>query len=49
MITLTKAEERIMQILWDIKKGFINDIQDEFPEPTKLMKLGSKITRLVKG
>ncbi len=34
MITLTKAEERIMQILWDIEKGFvIKDNQKEFPEP----------------
>ena len=29
MVTLTKAEERIMQILWDMRKGFIKDIVDE--------------------
>ena len=33
MVTLTKAEERIMQILWDMKKGFIKDILDEYPDP----------------
>jgi len=33
MVTLTKAEERIMQILWDMKKGFIKDIVDEYPDP----------------
>jgi len=26
MVILTKAEERIMQILWDLEKGFIKDI-----------------------
>ena len=31
--TLTKAEEQIMQYLWKIKKGFLKDILDQFPEP----------------
>jgi hypothetical protein len=33
MVTLTKAEERIMQILWDLERGFIKDIQEHFPDP----------------
>ncbi len=33
MKELTKAEEQIMQILWRIKKGFIKDIADGFPDP----------------
>ena len=33
MITLTKAEERIMKILWDIREGFINDILEQYPDP----------------
>lgn len=33
MISLTKAEEKIMRILWDIEKGFIKDIRDKFPDP----------------
>ena len=33
MGTLTKAEERIMQILWDLERGFIKDIQEHFPDP----------------
>lgn len=33
MKELTKAEEQIMQILWEIKKGFIKDIADGFPDP----------------
>lgn len=32
MITLTKAEERIMKILWKIEKGFIKDILEHFPK-----------------
>ena len=30
---LTKAEEQIMQILWELEKGFIKDILDKFNEP----------------
>jgi len=47
MITLTKAEERIMQILWDINKGFIKDIQDEFPEPKPPYNTVSTIVRVL--
>ena len=30
---LTKAEEEIMQVLWQLEQGFIKDIVDEMPEP----------------
>ena len=30
---LTKAEEQVMQYLWKLKKGFLKDIVDEFPQP----------------
>lgn len=30
---LTKAEEQIMQILWEIEKGFIKDILKHYDEP----------------
>ncbi len=33
MKTLTKAEEQIMQILWDLKEGVVKDIVDQFGEP----------------
>jgi BlaI family transcriptional regulator, penicillinase repressor len=33
MKELTRAEEQIMQVLWDLKKGFIKDIAERFPEP----------------
>jgi len=30
---LTKAELQVMQVLWDIKKGFLRNIVDSFPDP----------------
>lgn len=33
MKKLTTAEEEIMQILWEIKKGFIKDIIEFMPDP----------------
>jgi predicted transcriptional regulator len=33
MKALTKAEEQIMQILWDLKEGVVKDIVDQFGEP----------------
>lgn len=33
MKKLTNAEEEIMQILWNLKKGFIKDIIDLIPDP----------------
>lgn len=35
MEQLTKTEERIMHILWKIKKGFVKDIIAEMPEEPK--------------
>jgi len=47
MGTLTKAEERIMQILWDLKKGFIKDIQEQFPDPIPPYNTISTIVRVL--
>ena len=47
MITLTKAEEKIMQILWDIEKGFVKDIQAQFPEPHPPYNSVSTIVRVL--
>jgi len=33
MKELTKLEEEIMQVLWQIEKGFANDIMAAVPEP----------------
>lgn len=31
--SLTRAEEQIMQVLWQLEKGFLKDIVDAMPEP----------------
>lgn len=33
MKTLTKAEEQIMQILWELKEGVVKEVVDKFSEP----------------
>jgi len=47
MVTLTKAEDRIMQILWDLDKGFIKDIQEHFPDPKPPYNTISTIVRVL--
>jgi predicted transcriptional regulator len=33
MKSLTKAEEQVMQMLWELNQGFLKDIMDKMPEP----------------
>ena len=33
MKSLTKAEEQVMQILWQLKHGFLKDLMDKMPDP----------------
>jgi BlaI family penicillinase repressor len=33
MKSLTKAEEQVMQVLWQLKQGFLKDIMEAIPEP----------------
>lgn len=33
MNKLTKAEEQVMQYLWQVEKGFLKDVLELFPEP----------------
>ncbi len=47
MITLTKAEEKIMHILWDLGKGFVKDIQAQYPEPKPPYNSVSTIVRVL--
>jgi len=47
MVTLTKAEERIMQILWEMEKGFIKDILEHFPDPKPPYNTVSTIVRVL--
>lgn len=47
MVTLTKAEEKIMMILWSIEKGFIKDIIDQYPDPKPPYNSVSTIVRVL--
>ena len=44
---LTKAEEQVMQYLWKIKKGFLKDIVDQFPEPKPAYTTISTVIRIL--
>lgn len=47
MKELTKAEEQVMQVLWKIEKGFVNDILFHFPEPKPAYNTISTIVRIL--
>lgn len=47
MKELTKAEEQIMQVLWDLKKGFVKDIIEQLPEPKPAYNTVSTIVRIL--
>ena len=49
MQSLTKAEEKVMQILWRLGKGFVRDVLEEFPEPKPKYSTVSTITRILEG
>ena len=44
---LTKAEEQIMQILWDLKEGLVKDIRDSFSEPRPARNTVSTVLRIL--
>lgn len=46
--TLTKAEEQVMQYLWEIQRGFLKDILDLFPEPKPHTNTVSTILKVLK-
>ncbi len=47
MKELTRAEEEVMQVLWDIKEGFVKDILNHFPEPKPAYNTVSTIVRIL--
>jgi BlaI family transcriptional regulator, penicillinase repressor len=47
MKELTKAEEQVMQILWAIEEGFVNDILEKMPEPKPAYNTVSTIVRIL--
>jgi len=47
MKELTRAEEQVMQILWDLEKGFVKEIRAEMPEPKPAYNTVSTIVRIL--
>ncbi len=47
MKDLTKAEEQVMQVLWKIEKGFVNDVLEHFPNPKPAYNTISTIIRIL--
>ena len=47
MKQLTRAEEQVMQILWEIKKGFVKDILEQMPNPKPAYNTVSTIVRIL--
>ncbi len=47
MKELTKAEEQVMQILWQIEKGFVKDVLAKIPEPKPAYNTVSTIIRIL--
>ncbi len=44
---LTKAEEQIMQVVWNLGKGFVKDVIDQLPEPKPAYNTVSTIIRIL--
>ncbi len=44
---LTRAEEEVMQILWEIEKGMVHDLLNKFPEPKPAYNTVSTIIRIL--
>ena len=46
---LTKAEEQVMQILWQLKEGIVKDVLDKMPEPKPAYNTVSTVIRVLEG
>ena len=44
---LTRAEEQIMHILWQLEKGFIKDILEEFDDPKPAYTTVATVVRIL--
>jgi BlaI family transcriptional regulator, penicillinase repressor len=47
MKELTKAEEQIMQLLWDQEKAFVKDVVEQMPNPKPAYNTVSTIIRIL--
>lgn len=44
---LTKAEEQIMHVVWELKKAFVKDVIEQLPEPKPAYNTVSTIIRIL--
>jgi BlaI family penicillinase repressor len=44
---LTRAEEQLMQVLWQLKNGFVKDVLEQLPEPKPAYNTVSTIIRIL--
>ena len=44
---LTKAEEQVMQILWEMETGLVKDIRDSFSDPKPARNTVSTVLRVL--
>jgi len=44
---LTKAEEQIMQILWEMEEGIVKDIRNQFNDPKPARNTVSTVVRIL--
>ncbi len=49
MKKLTTAEEQVMQILWELEKGFVKNIIAKMPEPKPAYNTVSTLVRILEG
>jgi len=47
MKQLTRAEEQVMQVLWDLKKAYVKDIIKQLPQPKPAYNTVSTIIRIL--
>lgn len=47
MKELTKAEDQVMQILWQLEKGFVKDLIEQMPNPKPAYNTVSTIVRIL--
>jgi predicted transcriptional regulator len=47
MKELTKAEDQVMQVLWQLGKAFVKDILEEMPDPKPAYNTVSTIVRIL--
>lgn len=46
-LQLTRAEEQVMKVLWDIGEGLVKDVRDRFPDPKPARNTVSTVIRIL--